>query len=115
MIIREIGAKNSLFAGDSSLRSLDWGRGGWITFIQEILKCGEFLHASQPLSIVLLPSPPSLGILFLGECWGFLKLDPFVLAGLIFIGTISENPNGVPGWIRVLRDFPSCICQCQQQ
>lgn len=66
-------------------------------------------------------SPPSLGILALEACWGLLKLNPFVLLGvrgLIFIGTISvlvQKPHGVPGWIRVLRDFPSCICQCQQE
>lgn len=104
--IREIGAERQspfcqIPAGDSGLGSLNWGAGTWITFIQEILNCGGFSYVSQPLSIVLLPSPPSLGILALGECWGFLKLNPFVLVGvrgprLMFIGTISALVRKTP-------------------
>lgn len=82
-------------AGDSSLRSLEWGGGAWITFIQEILKCGEFLYASQPLSIVLLPSPPSLGML------GVPQVEPLCPGwgegpDLIFIGTISVLVQKTP-------------------
>lgn len=99
-VIREIGAEDSFFcqipAGDSGLRCLDWGGGAWITFIQDFLKCREFPYTSQPLSIVLLPSPPSLGILAMGGCWGFLDLNPFVLAGLIFIGTVSVLVQKTP-------------------
>lgn len=61
--------RESLFCQiPSGHSSLDWGGGAWITFIQGILKCDEFSYASQPLSIVLLPPPPSLGILALGQC-----------------------------------------------
>lgn len=105
-VIREIGAESQspfcqIPAGDSGLRSLNWGAGTWITFTQEILSCGVFSYISQPLSIVLLPSLSSLGILALGECWGFLKLNPFVLVGvrgpgLMFIGTISVLVRKTP-------------------
>lgn len=80
-------------AGDSNL---NWGWGDWITFIQQILKRAGFSYTSQPLSIVLLPSPLSLGILAPGKCWGLLKLNPFVLVGLILIGTISVLVQKTP-------------------
>lgn len=49
--------------------------------------------------LLLLLSPPSLGILLLRECWGLLKLSPFVLLGvrgLIFTGTISVLVEKTP-------------------